>query len=281
MHASDQPRRPHTRSGALTARYRFAILPRTLDSITAAHRRLPCRCQSAAGRSRNSTLDWQPVGPWLQPLRSAWALGRARYASLRQEAGQIVASDAGGRARHTAVPRGGDCQFGARLRPTARWALWSSGVVGLRAAWWPPAAPDRAADLGSMPSLPVGGVRRCPANASQPLEGSLAPAWGCGLGAGTGRVPGPLRVDLAANLSQQCQPTHCYVYVCVCVCVCVCMYVCVCVCVHFVLCVCVCVYCVCIMCVYYLFIIIVLCGLFHSIPLLLLLLFCYLLLCWC
>ena len=180
-----------TRSEALTANYHWIY--RDLDSILLPTDGYTVSLQSAAGRSRNSTLDNGPFGRGYGRYTLYRPLGRAWYASLRLEAGQIIASDAVGVPDTLLFRAGGDDSVRGyayrTLGPLVDGVVSSGRVMATGSAEIARPISD------SMPSL-WWAVFADAGNAANHWK-DLAPAWGYGLGLRWRSPVGPLRVDLA------------------------------------------------------------------------------------
>lgn len=180
-----------TRSEALTANYHWIY--RDLDSILLPTDGYTVSLQSAAGRSRNSTLDNGPFGRGYGRYTLYRPLGRAWYASLRLEAGQIIASDAVGVPDTLLFRAGGDDSVRGyayrTLGPLVDGVVTSGRVMATGSAEIARPISD------SMPSL-WWAVFADAGNAANHWK-DLAPAWGYGLGLRWRSPVGPLRVDLA------------------------------------------------------------------------------------
>ncbi|MBS0443016.1 MAG: outer membrane protein assembly factor [Proteobacteria bacterium] len=180
-----------TRSEALTANYHWIY--RDLDSILLPTDGYTVSLQSAAGRSRNSTLDNGPFGRGYGRYTLYRPLGRAWYASLRLEAGQILASDAVGVPDTLLFRAGGDDSVRGyayrTLGPLVDGVVTSGRVMATGSAEIARPISD------SMPSL-WWAVFADAGNAANHWK-DLAPAWGYGLGLRWRSPVGPLRVDLA------------------------------------------------------------------------------------
>ena len=180
-----------TRSEALTANYHWIY--RDLDSILLPTDGYTVSLQSAVGRSRNSTLDNGPFGRGYGRYTLYRPLGRAWYASLRLEAGQIIASDAVGVPDTLLFRAGGDDSVRGyayrTLGPLVDGVVTSGRVMATGSAEIARPISD------SMPSL-WWAVFADAGNAANHWK-DLAPAWGYGLGLRWRSPVGPLRVDLA------------------------------------------------------------------------------------
>ena len=180
-----------TRSEALTANYHWIY--RDLDSILLPTDGYTVSLQSAVGRSRNSTLDNGPFGRGYGRYTLYRPLGRAWYASLRLEAGQIIASDAVGVPDTLLFRAGGDDSVRGyayrTLGPLVDGVVSSGRVMATGSAEIARPISD------SMPSL-WWAVFADAGNAANHWK-DLAPAWGYGLGLRWRSPVGPLRVDLA------------------------------------------------------------------------------------
>ena len=180
-----------TRSEALTANYHWIY--RDLDSILLPTDGYTVSLQSAVGRSRNSTLDNGPFGRGYGRYTLYRPLGRAWYASLRVEAGQIIASDAVGVPDTLLFRAGGDDSVRGyayrTLGPLVDGVVTSGRVMATGSAEIARPISD------SMPSL-WWAVFADAGNAANHWK-DLAPAWGYGLGLRWRSPVGPLRVDLA------------------------------------------------------------------------------------
>uniref|UniRef100_UPI0035B4813E autotransporter assembly complex protein TamA n=1 Tax=Piscinibacter sp. TaxID=1903157 RepID=UPI0035B4813E len=165
-----------TRSEALTANYHWIY--RDLDSILLPTDGYTVSLQSAAGRSRNSTLDNGPFGRGYGRYTLYRPLGRAWYASLRLEAGQIIASDAVGVPDTLLFRAGGDDSVRGyayrTLGPLVDGVVSSGRVMATGSAEIARPISD------SMPSL-WWAVFADAGNAANHWK-DLAPAWGYGLG---------------------------------------------------------------------------------------------------
>lgn len=180
-----------TRSEALTANYHWTY--RDLDSILLPTDGYTVSLQSAVGRSRNSTLDNGPFGRGYGRYTLYRPLGRAWYASLRLEAGQIIASDAVGVPDTLLFRAGGDDSVRGyayrTLGPLVDGVVTSGRVMATGSAEIARPISD------SLPSL-WWAVFADAGNAANHWK-DLAPAWGYGLGLRWRSPVGPLRVDLA------------------------------------------------------------------------------------
>lgn len=180
-----------TRSEALTANYHWIY--RDLDSILLPTDGYTVSLQSAVGRSRNSTLDNGPFGRGYGRYTLYRPLGRAWYASLRLEAGQILASDAVGVPDTLLFRAGGDDSVRGyayrTLGPLVDGVVTSGRVMATGSAEIARPISD------SMPSL-WWAVFADAGNAANHWK-DLSPAWGYGLGLRWRSPVGPLRVDLA------------------------------------------------------------------------------------
>ncbi len=180
-----------TSSEAVTANYHWIY--RDIDNLLLPTDGYTLSLQGAVGRSRNSTLDNGPFGRAYGRYTLYQPLGRSWYASLRLEAGQIIASDAVGVPDTLLFRAGGDDSVRGyayrTLGPLVDGAVTSGRVMATGSL-------EIARPVSArMPSLwwaafVDGG------NASNHWK-SLSPAWGYGLGLRWRSPVGPLKVDLA------------------------------------------------------------------------------------
>ncbi len=186
----DNPAGP-TRAEAVTVNYNWIY--RDLDSILLPTEGYTLSLQSALGRSRNTTLEGGPFGRGYGRVTLYQPLGRAWYASLRVEAGQIFAADSVGVPDTLMFRAGGDDSVRGYAYRTL--GPLTGGEVSSGRMLFTGSAEIARPISARMPSLWWAAFVDA-GNAANRWK-DLSPAWGYGLGLRWRSPVGPLRIDLA------------------------------------------------------------------------------------
>lgn len=180
-----------TRAEAVTVNYNWIY--RELDSILLPTEGYTLSLQSALGRSRNTTLEGGPFGRGYGRVTLYQPLGRAWYASLRVEAGQIFAADSVGVPDTLMFRAGGDDSVRGyayrSLGPLTDGEVSSGRMLFTGSAEIARPISERHPSLWWAAFIDAG-------NAANRWQ-DLSPAWGYGLGLRWRSPVGPLRIDLA------------------------------------------------------------------------------------